>query len=117
MEIVSALLGFGSNLLNVFSRTDQTRAKERIERGQQEVDRRAIEAQERIALEQIWGRERAEQIQAWLGKTQIREQSQIERTRAFYGFATARELRGTYVAIAGVGLVALALFFSRKERT
>ncbi len=63
----------------------------------------SVLAQERAAR----GAYRRDTALGWIG-------GDVDKTRAYYGYQTANALRGSVVAVAGVGLLALATYLAMR---
>ncbi len=61
--------------------------------------------------------ERQSETEAWFGRDVAWSNADVQRTRIFYNFQAATALRGAIVAVAGAGLIALAVFAAGKEGT
>lgn len=113
--LLTALFGLVQPVLGFIGGLDKNRTVKDIATGQQQVDVEKIKAELELGKQQLWSQERLAQLEAMLKSAQAYETGQTNRTRAYYSFATARELRGTYVAVAGVAMIGLALYYGRKN--
>ena len=53
-------------------------------------------------------------LNALLGQTQAREQGDATRAKYYFGYKTAEAMRGTLIAVAGAGLVAVAIYAAMR---
>lgn len=110
MEPVTAILGFVGGLLN----WDSNRQRIDVARQSLEVERQKIESDLRLGIATLEAQQRLAQIKAQLEQLKAMEQGMTDQTRSFYVFAKWRALSGALVAVAGVALIAGAIYLSEK---
>ncbi len=115
MEPLTAILSFASNALggmfNFLGVDRQARVAER----QISADLQAKQSYFEAWLQSVLAQERAargayrrDTALGWVA-------GDVDKTRAYYGYQTANALRGSFVAVAGVGLLALATYLAMRE--
>lgn len=113
MELLSAVFGLASGLLNWDARRRQTDvAWEALQ-----VEKERIEADIRLGIATLEAKQRLAQIEAEMRRILTQQQEDTNRTRAYYSFAKTRALSGALVAIAGVALLAGALYLAERGST
>jgi len=99
VEILSAIVGLFGGALNYLGVDRQASAAERIARERTEAARAWYDA-----LVEGWlSQERINEIRAWFGRDVAWEEGDVQRARILI------------VALAGAGLLALALYLAAKE--
>lgn len=111
MEPITAALTFLGGLLN----WDTNRQRIDVARQSLEVERQKIESDLRLGIATLEAQQRLAQIKAQLEQLKAMEQGMTDQTRSFYVFAKWRALSGAMVAIAGVALIAGAIYLSEKQ--
>lgn len=79
-----------------------------------QVEREAIQAEVRLGIATLETQQRLAQIEAEIARILAWQQGDVARVEAHYAFARTRALSGALVAIAGVALVAGALYFATR---
>ena len=110
MEPLSAFLGFAGGLLNWDARRRQTDVAYEALR----VEKERIEADVRLGLATLEAKQRLAQIEAEMQRILSQQKGDTDRTRAYYSFAKTRAFSGALVALAGVALVAGALYLAER---
>ncbi len=112
--LLGALIGLGGDIVGgvtgFFTADRQARAIEHGQDVQRDIARYGYDALTTWynQLGDIAG------LNALLGQTQAREQGDAARARYYFGYKTAEALRGTLIAVAGAGLVAVAIYAAMK---
>lgn len=111
MEPVSAILGFVGGLLN----WDSNRQRIDVARQSLEVERQRIESDLRLGIASLEAQQRLAQINAQIKALEEMERGATDQTRSFYVFAKWRAISGALVAVAGVALIAGAIYLAEKQ--
>ncbi len=115
MEPLTALLDLGgsivSGIANYFAADRQASAIERVSENQLKGQLGWYDTLKSWFASQ----ERQAETEAWFGRDVAWSEADVQRARIYYNFQAATALRGAIVAVAGAGLVALAIYAAGKE--
>jgi len=111
VELVSAVIGAIGGLFQYAGVDRQARAAETIAREREATARAWYDT-----LVEGWlSQERIQEIQSWFARDVAWEEGDVQRTRIFYNYQALVSARGVVIALAGAGLVGLALYLAAKE--
>jgi len=111
MDLVSAVVGTIGGLVQYFGADRQARAAETIVRERETTARAWYDT-----LVEGWlSQERIQEIQNWFARDVAWEEGDVQRTRIFYNYQALVSARGVVIALAGAGLLGLALYLAAKE--
>lgn len=111
MEPITAVLSVVGGLIN----WDTNRQRIDVARQSLEVERQKIESDLRLGIATLEAQQRLAQIESQLRQIEAMEQGMTDQTRSFYVFAKWRALSGALVAVAGIALIAGAVYLSEKQ--
>ena len=111
MDLVSAIAGLLGGALSYFGVDRQASAAEAIAR-----ERGATARAWYDALVEGWlSQERINEIRSWFARDVAWEEGDVQRARLFFNFQAFASAQRTVIALAGAGLLALALYLAAKE--
>ena len=111
MDLLSALVGLFGGALNYFGVDRQASAAEAIARERGATARAFYDLLADLGM----SKERIEEIRAMFAQSVAQEEATVQRTRIFYNYQALAAARGMVIALAGAGILGVALYLAAKE--